>query len=53
MVIQGMNSAPLTMVGGTMQQQKNPSSGALAIEHSIPLPKQYPLVYKGVWELSG
>jgi hypothetical protein len=30
-----------------------PSSGALAVEHSIPLPKQHSLVYKGVWELSG
>jgi hypothetical protein len=35
------------------QQQKGPSSGALTVEHSIPLPKQYPLVYKGAWELSG
>jgi hypothetical protein len=51
--IQGMISATLTVGGWTKQQQKDPSSGTLAVEHSIPLPKQHPLVYKGAWELSG
>jgi hypothetical protein len=39
--------------GGGQKTTKGPSSGALMIEHSIPLPKQHPLVYKGAWELSG
>jgi hypothetical protein len=34
--------------GGGKQQQKGPSSGALAVEHSILLPKQHLLFYKGV-----
>jgi hypothetical protein len=52
--IQGTISTALTAVRGWIkQQQKGPSSGALVVEHSIPLPKQHPLVYKGVWELSG
>jgi hypothetical protein len=37
----------------TKHQQKGPSSGALVVEHSILLPKQHPLVYKGAWVLSG
>jgi hypothetical protein len=51
--IQGTIFATLTAVQFLKQQQKGPSSGALAVEHSIPLPKQHPLVYKGVCELSG
>jgi hypothetical protein len=40
---------------GWIKQQKGPSSGALAVEHSIPLPKQHPLVYEyvGVVRLVG
>jgi hypothetical protein len=48
-----MISATLTVVGVDKTTTKGPSSGALAVEHFIPLPKQHPLVYKGVWELSG
>jgi hypothetical protein len=51
--IQGTISATLTAVGVDNQQQKGPSSGALAVEHSIPSPKQHPLVYKETRELSG
>jgi hypothetical protein len=36
--IQGMISATLTAVRG-IKQQKDPSSGALAVEHSIPFTK--------------
>jgi hypothetical protein len=35
------------------QQQKGLSSGALVVEHSIPLPKEHSLAYKCVWGLSG
>jgi hypothetical protein len=33
--------------------EKGLSSEALVVEHFIPLPKQHPLAYKGVWELPG
>jgi hypothetical protein len=49
--IQAMIFATLTVVG-VDKMTKGPSSGALVVEHSIPLPNQHPLVYKGVWELS-
>jgi hypothetical protein len=29
------------------------SNEALMVGHSIPLPIQHPLTYKGAWELSG
>jgi hypothetical protein len=46
--IQGTISATLTAVRMDKKQQKGPSSGASAVEYSIPLPRQHPLVYKGV-----
>jgi hypothetical protein len=45
-----MISTTLTVVGENKTTTKVPSSGALAVEHSIPLPKQHPLVYKGAWD---
>jgi hypothetical protein len=48
-----MSSATLTVVGVDKTKTKGPLHGALVVEHFIPLPKQHPLVYKGVWELSG
>jgi hypothetical protein len=51
--IQGTISVTLTVMGMDKTTTKGPSSGALVVEHPIPLLKQHSLVYKGGWELSG
>jgi hypothetical protein len=50
--IQETISATLTAVGVDKTTTKGPQWGFM-VEHSIYLPKQHPLVYKGVWELPG
>jgi hypothetical protein len=54
MVDPGNDLCYLNCGGDELKKDKRgPSSGASAVEHSIPLHKQHPLVYKDVWELSG
>jgi hypothetical protein len=51
--IKEMISSTLTAVWVDKTTTKGPLQWGFSIEHSIPLPKQHPLVYKGVWEFSG
>jgi hypothetical protein len=52
MVDPGNDLCYLNCGGVDKTTTKRPSSGALVVEHSIPLSKQHPMVYKGAWELS-
>jgi hypothetical protein len=47
-----MISATLTAVG-VDKTTKVPLQWGFMVEYFIYLPKQHPLVYKGIWELSG
>jgi hypothetical protein len=51
--VPGTISATLTAVGVDKTSTKGSFQWGFMVEHFISLPKLYPLVYKGAWELSG